>query len=28
MGRFLEHSRIFRFGDPSGERQVRYTIVL
>ena len=26
MGRFLEHSRIFRFGDPGGERQVRYTI--
>ena len=26
MGRFLEHSRIFRFGDPGGERPVRYTI--
>jgi polyphosphate kinase len=26
MGRFLEHSRIFRFGDPGGEREVRYTI--
>jgi len=26
MGRYLEHSRIFRFGDPSGDRQVRYTI--
>jgi len=26
MGRFLEHSRIYRFGDPAGERQVRYTI--
>jgi polyphosphate kinase len=26
MGRFLEHSRIFRFGEPSGERPVRYTI--
>ena len=26
IGRFLEHSRIFRFGDPAGERQVRYTI--
>ena len=26
MGRFLEHSRIFRFGDPGGERSVRYTI--
>jgi len=22
----LEHSRIFRFGEPSGERPVRYTI--
>jgi polyphosphate kinase len=26
MGRFLEHSRIFRFGNPEGERPVRYTI--
>jgi len=26
MGRFLEHSRIFRFGQPAGERPVRYTI--
>jgi polyphosphate kinase len=26
MGRFLEHSRIFRFGDPDGDRPVRYTI--
>ena len=26
MGRFLEHSRIFRFGDPSGESEARYTI--
>jgi polyphosphate kinase len=26
MGRFLEHSRIFRFGDPSGESGARYTI--
>jgi polyphosphate kinase len=26
MGRFLEHSRIFRFGDPAGTREVRYTI--
>jgi polyphosphate kinase len=26
MGRFLEHSRIFRFGDPGGERPVSYTI--
>ena len=26
MGRFLEHSRIFRFGEPGGHRPVRYTI--
>ncbi len=26
MGRFLEHSRIYRFGDPSDGRRVRYTI--
>jgi len=26
MGRFLEHSRIFRFGEPGGARPVRYTI--
>jgi polyphosphate kinase len=26
MGRFLEHSRIFRFGAPGGARHVRYTI--
>jgi polyphosphate kinase len=26
MGRFLEHSRIFRFGDPAGKREVRYTM--
>jgi polyphosphate kinase len=26
MGRFLEHSRIFRFGEPGGDRPVRYTM--
>jgi polyphosphate kinase len=26
MGRFLEHSRIFRFGQAEGDRHVRYTI--